>query len=102
MAALSSRGILDVELTCSNVNGDIFYEWVKGNLIPYKLTYDGLNPLSNLLMDNCSVHHVDSVKEALRSVGILVRYLPPYSPDYNPVERRLLVLEKPFSRTMKN
>lgn len=35
-------------------------------------------------MDNCSVHHVDSVKEALREVGILVRYLPPYSPDFNP------------------
>ena len=50
------------------------------------LTYDGLAPLSILLMDNCSIHHVDSVKETLRSVGILVRYLPPYSPDYNPIE----------------
>ena len=86
MAALSSRGILDVKLTSSNVNGDIFCDWIKGDLIPYMLTYDGLAPLSILLMDNCSVHHVDSVKETLRSVGILVRYLPPYSPDYNPIE----------------
>jgi len=86
MAALSSRGVLDVKLTSSNVNGDIFCQWIKGNLIPYMLTYDGLNLLSILLMDNCSVHHVDSVKEALREVGILVRYLPPYSPDFNPCE----------------
>ena len=86
MAALSSRGVLDVKLTSSNVNGDIFCQWIKGDLIPYMLTYDGLNPLSILLMDNCSVHHVDSVKEALREVGILVRYLPPYSPDFNPCE----------------
>ena len=81
MAALSSRGILDVELTCSNVNGDNFCEWIKGNLIPYMLTYGWPKPPVD-----CSVHHVDSVKEALRSVGILVRYLPPYSPDYNPIE----------------
>jgi len=86
MAALSSRGVLDVKLISSNVNGDIFCQWIKGDLIPYMLTYDGLNPLSILLMDNCSVHHVDSVKEALSEVGILVRYLPPYSPDFNPCE----------------
>ena len=37
-------------------------------------------------MDNCSIHRVSSVIDLFRSVGILVFFLPPYSPDYNPIE----------------
>ena len=37
-------------------------------------------------MDNASIHHVDDVVDAICSIGALVRFLPPYSPDYNPIE----------------
>ena len=38
-------------------------------------------------MDNCSVHHVeDQVTELLRQAGIVVLFLPPYSPDLTPLE----------------
>ena len=37
-------------------------------------------------MDNVSIHHVDTVVELLTSVGALVRFLPTYSPDINPIE----------------
>ena len=37
-------------------------------------------------MDNCSVHHTAKVRYLLQQVGILVLYLPPYSPDLNPAE----------------
>ena len=39
-------------------------------------------------MDNCSVHHVANVKSLIGEVGALlhVHYLPPYSPDLNPIE----------------
>ena len=37
-------------------------------------------------MDNVSIHHVDIVVELLTSVGALVRFLPTYSPDINPIE----------------
>ncbi len=37
-------------------------------------------------MDNCSVHHVTGVASVIREMGSLVHYLPPYSPDYNPIE----------------
>lgn len=43
-------------------------------------------PNSILIMDNCSIHHTQETKELLESTGILVIFLPPYSPDYNPVE----------------
>ena len=41
---------------------------------------------SILIMDNCSVHHVNEVREVLQQAGILVLFLPPYSPDLNPLE----------------
>lgn len=37
-------------------------------------------------MDNASIHHVNSVIHAINAVGALVRFLPPYSPDLNPIE----------------
>jgi transposase len=37
-------------------------------------------------MDNASIHHVDSVVDTILSVGALVGFLPPYSPDMNPIE----------------
>ena len=37
-------------------------------------------------MDNASIHHVTSVIETIESVGAIVRFLPPYSPDMNPIE----------------
>ena len=39
-----------------------------------------------VVMDNLSSHKVSGVKEAIESVGAKVLYLPPYSPDLNPIE----------------
>ena len=47
--------------------------------------FDGSNTKSIVIMDNCSIHHVEPVKELLQDAGILI-FLPPYSPDYNPIE----------------
>ena len=48
--------------------------------------YDGEADNSILIMDNCAIHHVDKILEELHSAGILVIFLPPYSPDVNPIE----------------
>ena len=37
-------------------------------------------------MDNLSSHKVKGIKEMIESVGAKCKYLPPYSPDYNPIE----------------
>ena len=41
---------------------------------------------SVVIMDNCSIHHVAEVKDLIEDAGILLLFLPPYSPDYNPIE----------------
>jgi transposase len=39
-----------------------------------------------IIMDNCSTHIRDVVREVIESSGHLLRYLPPYSPNFNPIE----------------
>lgn len=50
------------------------------------MPFNGTNPHSVIVLDNASIHHVDKVVELLHSLGALVLFLPPYSPDYNPIE----------------
>lgn len=69
-----------------SVNGDIFLDFLRGTLIPNMQQYDGIASRSIVILDNCSIHHVTEVTELFREAGIVVFYLPPYSPDLNPIE----------------
>lgn len=62
------------------VNGRIFLAWVRQHLCPV------LRPGDVVVMDNLSAHKVAGVAAAIAAVGAKVRYLPPYSPDLNPIE----------------
>ena len=42
-------------------------------------------PKSVLIMDNASFHHSDRVKQLCSDAGVRLLYLPPYSPDFNPI-----------------
>ena len=46
------------------------------------MPFDGFNPHSVVVLDNCAIHHVCEVQTMLEQVGVLVHYLPPYSPDF--------------------
>uniref|UniRef100_A0A1X7TP93 Tc1-like transposase DDE domain-containing protein n=1 Tax=Amphimedon queenslandica TaxID=400682 RepID=A0A1X7TP93_AMPQE len=41
---------------------------------------------SVVVLDNARIHHVHDVAQLINNAGALVRYLPPYSPDFNPLE----------------
>lgn len=63
-----------------SLNGDIFREYVRCFLLPT------LRPGDIVVMDNLSSHKVKGIVEAIESVGAFVKFLPPYSPDFNPIE----------------
>ena len=86
ISATSTEGLVAIELTNHSVNGEKFFDFVRGSLIPEMLPFDGYSPKSIAVMDNCSVHHVQEVADLFNSAGILLIYLPPYSPDFNPIE----------------
>ena len=63
-----------------SMNADLFYSWVETVLIPE------LKPNQVVIMDNATYHHKSEVKELFEDAGIRVLYLPPYSPELNPIE----------------
>ena len=62
------------------LNGDIFRAYVEQLLVP------SLHPGDIVVMDNLSSHKVCGIVEAIEAVGASVMFLPPYSPDLNPIE----------------
>ena len=83
VAAISCDCLTAVEFKTGTTNADFFYDFVRGSLIPMMHSFDGSVPKSILVLDNCFIHHVQSVVQLLVDTGILVLFLPPYSPDYN-------------------
>ena len=86
IAAISFAGVEAVKIVRGSVDGDIFYDFICGDILPKLKPFNGVNNNSILIMDNCSVHHTTEVEEALNGIGVLTHFLPPYSPDYNPIE----------------
>jgi transposase len=62
------------------MNGEMFLAWVRQGLVPT------LHPGDVVILDNLSTHKIRGVREALEAAGARLLYLPPYSPDFNPIE----------------
>jgi transposase len=61
-------------------DSDVFRTYVREILAPR------LQPGDVVVMDNLSPHKASGVREAIEAAGAELRYLPPYSPDFNPIE----------------
>jgi len=81
LAALRHDGVTAPMVSDGPMNAPLFLEYVKRFLCPT------LKPGDIVIMDNLSSHKVDGVREAIEAVGAELRYLPPYSPDLNPIEK---------------
>ena len=86
ICSMSVDGMLACKLVRGGVDGDAFLDFVENELMPTLMPFDGYNPRSVVIMDNCSIHHIDEVTELIQQTGAIVHWLPPYSPDYNPIE----------------
>ena len=62
------------------MNGEMFLAWVQQGLGPH------LEAGDLVIMDNLATHKIRGVREAIEAVGARLLYLPPYSPDFNPIE----------------
>lgn len=80
VAALRLEGLTAPTVVDGAINGDLFLAYVRQQLAPT------LRPGDVVVMDNLASHKVAGVREAIESVGAEVVYLPPYSPDFNPIE----------------
>lgn len=62
------------------MNGEMFLAWVTQGLAPT------LQKGDVVILDNLATHKVRGIGEAIEAVGARLLYLPPYSPDFNPIE----------------
>jgi transposase len=80
LATLRSTGLTVPFVVDGAINGELFLNWVRDHLVPT------LRPGDVVVMDNLGVHKVTGVREAITAASARVVYLPPYSPDLNPIE----------------
>ena len=94
IAFMSTAGLLDCATVTVGVTGDVFYEFVHSKLLYHLNPFDGFNPQSIVIMDNASIHSVEGIVEMIQQVGAIVIFLPPYSPDFNPIEELFSKVKK--------
>ena len=80
LGALRVEGFIAPLMIEGPINGPLFRAWVEQHLAP------ALKPGDIVVMDNLSSHKVAGIREAIEAAGAELRYLPPYSPDLNPIE----------------
>jgi len=90
VGALGLRGWVAPLVIDGALNGELFRAYVEQQLAPQ------LSKGDILILDNLACHKVAGVRAALQRVGADVLYLPPYSPDFNPIERLWLRLKADF------
>lgn len=80
LAALRNTGLTAPLVIDGPVNGSVFLGYVEQQLVPT------LRQGDIVVLDNLSAHKVAGVRDAIANAGAETWYLPPYSPDLNPIE----------------
>ena len=86
-AALRTTGLCATALFDGPTNGTRFRSYITEILVP------ALRPGDSVVMDNLQAHKVAGVREAIEAAGARLLYLPPYSPDLNPIEQAFAKLK---------
>jgi transposase len=93
LSGLSAPWLLD-----GPMDGDAFRVYVRRVLVP------SLSPGDIVVMDNLPAHKVSGIREMIEAAGAALLYLPPYSPDFNPIEQAFAklkaLLRKAAARTI--
>lgn len=87
VAGLRSDGISAPLVVDGPMNGELFRAYVEQQLVPTLQSGDVV------VMDNLAAHKVKGVREAIERIGARLIYLPPYSPDFNPIEQAFAKLK---------
>jgi len=82
IGALNKDKLLTAALFDGSITTDVFEEWRQHGLRPV------LPNGAILVMDNASFHKSEWIQEAVEAAGCLLEYLPPYSPDLNPIKHK--------------
>jgi transposase len=100
VGAIRSTGFIAPRLIDGTVNGERFRAYITEVLVP------ALKPGDTVIMDNLPAHKSPLVRTMIEAAGANLLYLPPYSPDLNPIEKAFsklkAMLRKAAERTVTN
>jgi len=77
-------GYLSYYITQGSITAEVFEAFVEEQVLPHYSLY--LGPRSVLVLDNAAIHKLKRLRELCEQHGVKLRFLPPYSPDFNPIE----------------
>ena len=87
VGGLTLAGFIAPMLLDGPIDGESFRAWCEQMLGPL------LRPGHIVIMDNLAAHKVAGVRQAIEACGATLLYLPPYSPDFNPIENAFAKLK---------
>ena len=82
IGALCASALITVGLFQGTINSEVFHQWVKQDLLKY------LPERSVVILDNASFHKREDTLALFTEAKHTVEFLPPYSPDLNPIEKK--------------
>ena len=94
VAALRLEGLTATGVFNGPIDTDAFSAYVDQILVPT------LRPGDVVVLDNLAVHKQPAIRAAIEAAGASLRFLPPYSPDFNPIEQAFAKL-KAFLRAAR-
>ena len=94
IAALRADALTAPAVFDGPIDNASFYAYVEQVLVPT------LRPGDVVILDNLAVHKQPEVRTAIEQAGARLRFLPPYSPDFNPIEQVFAKL-KAFLRALR-
>ena len=81
IGAIVGMTFLTLSLFSASINSDVFYAWLTQDLLP-KVKKGAV-----IVMDNATFHKRADMFQAIQDSGCIAEFLPPYSPDLNPIEK---------------
>lgn len=94
LPAYTTKGYIAWTIHHGSINQALFDDFVYEDVLPLCTPVRRGGPNSVLICDNASAHKSERLQQMCDEVGVELAFLPPYSPDFNPIETSFAVLKK--------
>jgi transposase len=91
LPAVAWEGYIAYDIYHGGYNTERFNHFIRTKVLPRMNPFPSLRPV--LIMDNTSCHRSQELKDMCDEVGVVLEFLPPYSPDFNPIEESFSALK---------
>jgi transposase len=96
LPAVTVNGYIAFTMFQGAITAEVYEQFLLDSVLPYATP-----GYSVLVMDNASIHRSPRVRHLCAAFGVFLEYLPPYSPDFNPIEKSFKVLKSWIKRNYK-